>query len=182
MEGDTILDLGSGGGIDVFRASQIVGPKGHAIGVDSTPEMVWRARETSRKYGEKYQNVEFRLGEIEHLPVESDSIDYVISNCVINLSPDKQRVLSEAFRVLRPNGMLAVADITTDAPIPGEMRKTIMDSWSACIGGALSDQEYESLLRKSGFEEIHVEHASGRLGEKDGIGFYSSNIRARKPR
>src|SRR5712692_7726547 len=111
-EGEVVLDLGSGGGIDVFRASQMVGEKGRAIGVDATPEMIWRARETKSKYGSDYASAEFRLGEIEHLPIESGTVDHVISNCVINLSPDKQAVFKESFRVLRDGGVFAVADVT----------------------------------------------------------------------
>lgn len=126
-EGDVVLDLGSGGGIDIFRASKLVGETGKAIGVDATSEMIWRARDTKSKYGSMYRNTEFRLGEIEHLPIESGTVDYIISNCVINLSPDKSAVFGEAFRVLKEGGTFAVADITLQTEIPDVLRKD-MDS------------------------------------------------------
>ena len=179
-EGDVVLDLGSGGGIDIFRASQLVGEKGRAIGVDATPEMVWRARETKSKYGDRYANVEFRLGEIEHLPIESGSVDYVISNCVINLSPDKLAVFRESFRVLREGGTFAVADVTLQQEIPESARKD-MDSWSACIAGALTDSEYERLLTDTGFQGVEIEHVSdSNIGEYP-FSYFSSHIRAGKP-
>ena len=179
-EGDVVLDLGSGGGIDIFRASQLVGEKGRAIGVDATPEMVWRARETKSKYGDRYANVEFRLGEIEHLPIESGSVDYVISNCVINLSPDKLAVFRESFRVLREGGTFAVADVTLQQEIPESARKD-MDSWSACIAGALTDSEYERLLTDAGFQGVEIEHVSdSNIGEYP-FSYFSSHIRAGKP-
>lgn len=127
--GEIVLDLGSGGGIDVFHASRLVGEKGKAIGVDATPEMVWRARETAMKYG--FSNVKFRLGEIEALPVESESVDYVISNCVINLAPNKQRVFDEAYRVLRKGGTFAVADVTSEREIPDGTKQN-MSMWTLC--------------------------------------------------
>lgn len=179
-EGDVILDLGSGGGIDVFRASHMVGDKGRAIGVDSTPEMVWRARETKSKYGSKYSNAEFRLGEIEHLPIESGTVDCVISNCVINLSPDKPAVFREAFRVLKGGGTLAVADVTLPREIPGDERKN-MGSWSACIAGALVDSEYQRLLESAGFEEVKIQHVSdSNIGDYP-FSYHSSHIIAKKP-
>ena len=179
-EGDVVLDLGSGGGIDIFRSSQLVGEKGRAIGVDSTPEMVWRARETKSKYGSKYVNAEFRLGEIEHLPVESNSVDYVISNCVINLSPDKPAVFRESFRVLKESGVFAVADVTLPREIPNSARKD-MDSWSACIAGALTDSDYESLLKSAGFQDVQIEHVSdSNIGEYP-FSYFSSHIKAKKP-
>jgi arsenite methyltransferase len=178
-EGDVVLDLGSGGGIDIFRASQFVGEKGKAIGVDATPEMIWRARETKSKYGNKYANTEFRLGEIEHLPMESKSVDYIISNCVINLSPDKLAVFEEAFRVLKEGGVFAVADVTLQKEIPGAARND-MDSWSACIAGALTDSEYQRLLTSAGFQDIRIEHVSGsNIGEYQ-FSYFSSHIMARK--
>ncbi len=179
-DGAVVLDLGSGGGIDVFRASQMVGAKGKALGVDATPEMIWRARETKSKYGVKYANVEFRLGEIEHLPIEPDSVDYVISNCVINLSPDKAAVFGEAFRVLKGGGVFAVADITLPREIPEGARKD-MDSWSACMAGALTDSDYERLLKGAGFQEVQIEHVSdSNIGEYS-FSYHSSHIKARKP-
>ena len=179
-KGDVVLDLGSGGGIDVFRASLLVGAKGRAIGVDATPEMVWRARETKTKYGEKYANAEFRLGEIEHLPVESSTVDYVISNCVINLSPDKRAVFREAFRVLRRGGVFAVADITLPKEIPASARKD-MDSWSACLAGALTVSDYGKLLRSAGFQEVNIEHVSDSNIGKCPFSYHSSHIMATKP-
>ncbi len=179
-EGDVVLDLGSGGGIDVFRASQLVGASGKAIGVDATPEMIWRARETKSKYGDKYTNAEFRLGEIEHLPIASNSVDFVISNCVINLSPDKLAVFGESSRVLKEGGVFAVADVTLQEEIPDAARSD-MDSWSACIAGALTDPEYERLLGAAGFHDVHIEHVSdSNIGEYP-FRYFSSHIKARKP-
>ena len=164
-QGDVVLDLGSGGGIDIFRASQLVGEKGKAIGVDATPEMIWRARETKSKYGDKYANAEFRLGEIEHLPIESNSVDYIISNCVINLSPDKPAVFRESFRVLKQGGVFAVADVTLQQEIPDSARRD-MDSWSSCIAGAVTDPVYENLLTGAGFQDVEIEHVSdSNIGE-----------------
>jgi arsenite methyltransferase len=179
-EGDVVLDLGSGGGIDVFRASQLVGATGKALGVDATPEMVWRARDTKTKYGDKYANTEFRLGEIEHLPIDSGTVDYIISNCVINLSPDKMAVFKEAFRVLREGGMFAVADITLQKDIPAGQR-TDMDSWSACTAGALTDFDYRSKLSDAGFSEIAIEHISDSNIGQFQFKYYSSHIKAKKP-
>ena len=148
-DGDTVLDLGSGGGADAFHASRLVGLTGKVIGVDATPEMVWRARDTAKNHG--YTNVDFRLGEIEHLPVESNSVDYVISNCVINLAPEKGIVLKEAFRVLKPGGRLAISDIVVEegADIKGDL-----DNWCSCESGAITVSRYEELLTSSGFEGI----------------------------
>ena len=179
-EGDVVLDLGSGGGIDIFRASQLVGGTGKAIGVDATPEMIWRARETKSKYGDKYANAEFRLGEIEHLPVESNSVDYIISNCVINLSPDKPAVFRESFRVLKDGGVFAVADVTLQKEIP-EAARNDMDSWSACIAGALTDSEYSRLLTGAGFRDITIEHVSDSNIGKYSFSYFSSHIKAKKP-
>ena len=179
-EGDVVADLGSGGGIDIFRASQLVGASGKAIGVDATPEMIWRARETKSKYGDRYANAEFRLGEIEHLPIESGSVDYVISNCVINLSPDKLAVFRESLRVLKGGGVFAVADVTLQEEIPEEARKD-MDSWSACIAGALTDREYERLLAVAGFVSVEIAHVSDSNIGGHPFAYFSSHIKARKP-
>jgi ubiquinone/menaquinone biosynthesis C-methylase UbiE len=180
LRGDTVLDLGSGGGGDIFRASRLVGGDGRAIGVDATPEMVWRARETKSKYGTKYGNVEFRLGEIERLPVASASVDYVISNCVINLSPDKPAVLREAFRVLKEGGTFAVADVTLQKEIPAGARSD-MEAWSACLVGAVTDSEYERLLRGAGFQDVRIEHVSDSNIGRFRYAYFSSHIMARKP-
>jgi arsenite methyltransferase len=179
-EGQVVLDLGSGGGIDVFRASSMVGATGKALGVDATPEMVWRARETKSKYGDKYANVDFRLGEIEHLPIDSESVDYVISNCVINLVPDKLAVFRESHRVLKNGGTFAVADVTLQSEISETARKD-MDSWSACIAGALTDSEYRAKLLTAGFGEIEIEHVSDSNIGSYPFKYYSSHIKARKP-
>jgi arsenite methyltransferase len=178
--GDVVLDLGSGGGIDVFRASGMVGKEGRVIGVDATPEMVWRARETKAKYGSKYANSEFRLGEIEHLPIDSGSVDYVISNCVINLSPDKLAVFRESLRVLKSGGIFAVADITLPKEIPATARRD-MDSWSACIAGALTDSNYRRLLKSAGFQDVQIEHVSDSNIGRYPFRYHSSHIKAQKP-
>lgn len=149
-DGDAVLDLGSGGGIDVFNAAKLVGLNGKVIGVDSTPEMIFKARELARKYD--YRNVEFRLGEIEHLPVESNSVDVVISNCVLNLVPEKALAFREIYRVLKPNGLLAVSDMNATEPLSD--REIDPEDWAACIAGAVTTEEYEDLLRKTGFQNI----------------------------
>lgn len=151
-DGDTILDMGSGGGADVFQASKLVGQKGQVIGVDSTPEMVWKARDTAKKYG--YTNVDFRLGEIEHLPIESESVDYIISNCVINLAPDKGIVLREAFRALKHGGAIAISDIVMKE---GSQVEANAESWCACESGALTLSEYKQLVESSGFQKVRAE-------------------------
>jgi len=141
--------------------------------------MIWRARETKSKYGNKYANTEFRLGEIEHLPMESNSVDYIISNCVINLSPDKVAVFRESYRVLKEDGVFAVADVTLQKEIPDAARHD-MDSWSACIAGALTDPEYEKLLDSAGFQDISIEHVSDSNIGKYPFSYFSSHIKARK--
>ncbi len=152
--GHTVLDLGSGGGFDCFLAAQEIGPEGHVIGVDMTPEMVERARENIEK--NDAANVEFRLGEIEHLPIADETIDVIISNCVINLSPDKSQVFTEAYRVLRPGGRLAISDVVMTAEIPEELRAD-PESVSGCVAGAASISDLESLLGEAGFEEVTVD-------------------------
>lgn len=152
--GETVLDLGSGAGLDCFLAARQVGATGRVIGVDMTPEMVQKARENALKGG--YHNVEFRLGEIEHLPVADGTIDVILSNCVINLSPDKRAVFQEAYRVLKPGGRLAIADTVATAPLPEEVRHDL-GLWSACIAGAATIDELTSLLHEVGFEEIRIQ-------------------------
>ena len=152
--GQTVLDLGSGGGIDCFLAAERVGPQGRVIGVDMTPAMIDRARANKEKTGA--DNVEFRLGEIEHLPVPDASVDVIISNCVINLSPDKQQVFHEAYRVLKPGGRLAVSDIVTDGPLPRTIRENL-SAWAGCVSGALDVQDYLEVIRGAGFLDIQVE-------------------------
>ncbi len=152
--GMTVVDLGSGGGIDAFLAAKRVGPKGKVIGVDATPEMIHRARKTARESG--YDNVQFRLGEIEHLPVESGAADVLISNCVINLSPDKEQVFREAYRVLKPGGRLAVSDIVLMRDLPAGLRDDLA-AWSECVSGAISERDYIGAMRRAGFRKIKVE-------------------------
>jgi SAM-dependent methyltransferase len=152
-KGDVVLDLGSGAGVDCFLASNEVGPEGRVIGVDMTPEMVERATVNASSNG--YRNVEFRLGEIENLPVESSSVDVVISNCVINLSTDKPRVFQEASRVLKPGGKLLVSDIVLLEELPGYVRDSI-DAYVMCISGAIRKEEYLEAIEQAGFGEVTV--------------------------
>ncbi|HEY7818102.1 MAG TPA: arsenite methyltransferase, partial [Vicinamibacteria bacterium] len=140
--GETVLDLGSGGGIDCFLAAQQVGDSGWVIGVDMTPQMLARARANAAKSG--VRNVEFRLGEIEHLPVSDASVDVILSNCVVNLSPDKPAVFREAFRVLKPGGRLAISDMVAKGPLPAEVRENL-DSYTGCVGGAAEIPEIEKM-------------------------------------
>ena len=151
--GQVVLDLGSGGGIDCFLAAQKVGSSGYVIGVDMTVEMMAQARSNQVKMG--LDNVEFRLGEIEHLPVADASVDVILSNCVINLSPDKPQVLREAFRVLKPGGRLAVSDIVADGPLPLEFEQN-MAAWAGCIAGAMDQQDYINELERVGFVDIEI--------------------------
>jgi SAM-dependent methyltransferase len=151
--GEIVLDLGSGAGFDSFLAARQVGSTGKVIGVDMTPDMINRA-EKNAKQGE-YQNVEFRLGEIEDLPVENDSIDVILSNCVINLSPDKQAVYNEAYRVLKPGGRLAISDMVAAVDLPPEIKQD-MSLYSACVAGALRVDELTQILQEAGFKEIKI--------------------------
>ena len=152
-DGETVLDLGSGGGIDAFLAAKKVGPKGRVIGVDMTEAMIERAASNTAKQG--YQNVEFRLGEIEKLPVSDESVDVIISNCVINLSTDKDQVFREAYRVLKHGGRLMVSDIVTEGELPEEVRKNF-DAWASCIAGALEKSQYLETIRKAGFRDARI--------------------------
>jgi arsenite methyltransferase len=152
--GETVLDLGSGGGIDVLLSARRVGPAGKAYGLDMTDEMLALARENQRKAG--IENVEFLKGEIEHIPLPNSSVDVVISNCVINLSADKDSVLREAFRVLKPGGRFAVSDIVTHGEVPEKVRENML-LWVGCIAGALQDYQYVAKLAKAGFDDIDIE-------------------------
>lgn len=151
--GETVLDLGSGGGFDCFLAANQVGESGKVIGVDMTPDMVSKARANAHKGG--YTNVEFRLGEIENLPVADGTVDVIISNCVINLSPDKQQVFHDSFRVLKSGGRLAISDIVATAELPGEMKHDLA-LYSGCMAGATPLLELETMLRKAGFEKVSI--------------------------
>ncbi len=184
--GETVLDLGSGGGFDCFLAARQVGDTGHVIGVDMTPDMISKARANADKGG--YANVEFRLGEIEHLPVADGSVDVILSNCVINLSPDKPQVYRDAFRVLRPGGRLAISDVVALGQLPDGVTRNL-DAYCGCVAGAIPAEDVEALLHEIGFVDIAVEvKQESREFIKDwfpGSGLEehvrSAEIRARKP-
>src|SRR2546422_3489657 len=194
--GETVLDLGSGGGIDVLLSAKRVGPTGKAYGLDMTDEMLALARENQRKAG--VANVEFLKGEIEQIPLPANSVDVIISNCVINLSADKDRVFAEAFRVLKPGGRFAVSDVVVRGEVPAELRKSI-ELWIGCVAGALEEQEYRDKLAKAGFETVDLEPTriyrvedareflTGAGLDADAIApqvndkFMSAFVRARKP-
>jgi SAM-dependent methyltransferase len=151
--GEVVLDLGSGGGIDCFLAAKQVGSEGRVIGLDMTPDMIKLARRNAKKVGAT--NVEFRYGEMEDIPLPDESVDVIISNCVINLSPDKDTVFGEAYRVLRPGGRLSVSDIVVDGDLPQSIRSRL-DAWASCIAGALDESVYLGKIRAAGFEEVEV--------------------------
>jgi SAM-dependent methyltransferase len=194
--GETVLDLGSGGGIDVLLSARRVGPTGKAYGLDMTDEMLALARANQKKAG--VENVEFLKGEIENIPLPDDSVDVIISNCVINLSSDKDRVLREAFRVLKPGGRFAVSDVVVTGEIPAAIRKRV-ELWIGCIAGALRDSDYTAKLAGAGFEDIDLEPTrvyqvedarlflAGQGIDVDAIAaevdgkFMSAFVRARKP-
>jgi SAM-dependent methyltransferase len=151
-EGETVLDLGSGAGMDCFLAAEKVGATGYVIGVDMTPEMIDKARKNADKGN--YRNIDFRQGEIEHLPAADDSVDVIISNCVINLSVDKEKVLREAYRVLKPGGRLAISDLALLKELPEHIRTSI-DAYTGCIGGAILLDDYKAFVEEAGFKNIH---------------------------
>ena len=151
--GQTVLDLGSGAGLDCFFAAKKVGETGHVIGVDMTPEMIERARSGAERLN--IQNVEFRQGYLEDLPVESNTVDVIISNCVINLAPDKSKVFAEAFRALRPGGKLAVSDIVTDGPLPDSIKQSL-SAWAGCVAGAVDAKYYIAMMEAVGFTDISI--------------------------
>ena len=151
--GEVVLDLGSGGGIDCFLAARLVGPEGRVIGLDMTPDMINLARRNAQKVG--VGNVDFRFGEMEDMPLAEGSVDVIISNCVINLSPDKDAVFEEAYRVLRPGGRMSISDIVVDGDLPQALRSRL-DAWAGCIAGALDEDVYLGKIRAAGFERIEV--------------------------
>ncbi len=152
-EGETVLDRGAGGGIDVLLSARRVGPSGKAYGLDMTDEMLALARENAAKAGAT--NVEFLKGELEHVPLPDASVDVIISNCVVNLSPDKDRALAEAFRVLRPGGRFAVSDVVVRGEVPARVRKSV-ELWIGCLAGALEEKEFEAKLRTAGFADVSI--------------------------
>jgi ubiquinone/menaquinone biosynthesis C-methylase UbiE len=185
--GETVVDLGSGSGFDCFLASRQVGEAGRVIGVDMTPDMVSKARNNAEEMGTN--NVEFRLGEIEHLPVADNSADIIMSNCVINLSPDKLSVYRDAFRVLKPGGRLAISDIVATAQLPDDIQKNLA-LVSACVGGAATIDDTEKMLKESGFKDIKITPkdesreviAKWASGKNVGDYVVSAYIEALKPR
>jgi arsenite methyltransferase len=175
--GQTVLDLGSGGGIDCFIAARAVGPGGHVIGVDMTPQMLELANRNKAKLG--LSNVEFRRGEIEALPVADETVDVIVSNCVINLSPDKEAVFREAYRVLKPNGRLVVSDMVTRGTWPQGLRDN-SDAWASCLSGAEDEEVYLDLIRHSGFADVQVDSRSSRGSDPAALlDFVSDEERAR---
>ncbi len=154
-KGETVLDLGAGAGIDVFLAANRVGPNGMVIGVDMTEEMVNKAKKAAEKYG--YNNVEFRIGEIEKIPVDDNSIDVIISNCVINLSPDKLKTFQEAYRVLKLGGRILISDLVTEKELPEKIKRNF-DAWAACVSGALVKKDYIETIKKAGFNNVYIVH------------------------
>ncbi|MDD5190167.1 MAG: arsenite methyltransferase [Dehalococcoidales bacterium] len=178
-EGETVLDLGSGAGFDAFLSAQRVGKKGKVIGVDMTPEMLAKANENAEKGG--YKNVEFRLGEIERLPVDDNSVDVIISNCVINLSPDKPAVFKEAYRVLKPGGRLMVSDMVLLRELPAKVKKSI-DAYASCIAGAAFKNNYLQLIKDTGFKKVKTVNADEiDNAEKAGLPVTSIKVQAFKP-
>lgn len=182
QEGETVLDLGSGGGIDCFLAARRVGESGHVIGVDMTPDMLAKANANKAKMG--VRNVEFRQGQIEALPVADNSVDVIMSNCVINLSPDKPAVFREAFRVLKPGGRLSISDIVTEGDFSPELRAQV-DKWAECVTGAIDAAEYIGMMLDAGFTDVQVvdkSNAEGIVAVQPGMPrVYSARITARRP-
>jgi SAM-dependent methyltransferase len=178
---EVVLDLGSGGGLDCFLASQQVGEDGYVIGIDMAPEMLERARSAADQLG--IQNVDFREGYLEDMPVDDGSVDVIISNCVINLSPDKAQVFAEMLRVLKPGGRVSVSDIVTSGELPEELREN-MQAWGACVAGALDMDDYVAALQGVGFEDVNLVAKSGDGELLEGgplANIFSASITARKP-
>jgi SAM-dependent methyltransferase len=177
--GESVLDLGSGGGIDCFIAVDRVGTSGRVIGLDMTEEMVAKARRTAERHG--YGNVEFRLGKIEEMPVETATVDWVISNCVINLSPEKHKVFAEAFRVLKPGGRILISDMVAQG-LPEAMREDI-SAWASCVAGAVTEEEYVGMIRAAGFEQVEIVDRLDyvRPSEEQPYKLASIRVKASKP-
>ena len=177
-EGEVVLDLGSGPGLDAFLAARKVGASGHVIGVDMTPEMVSRARQTAAQGG--YSNVEFRAGEIENLPVDDESVDVIISNCVVNLAPDKLRAFQEALRVLKPGGRMLISDLVTEGELPEDVQRSA-EAWAECIAGALDKQEYVDTIRRAGFGDVTIvsQHTYGESGMDDRLAGLITSVQVR---
>ena len=173
-EGETVLDLGSGAGLDVFVAARKVGDKGRVIGVDMTPEMIEKARMNTDRLG--IGNVEFRLGDLEHLPIEDESIDMIISNCVINLTPNKFKAFKEAHRVLRPGGRMFISDIVIEGKLPKKVQESV-EAYTACISGALEEEKYLQTIKDAGFVDVKI---IGRTKFLDYLA--SEQIKASKPK
>jgi SAM-dependent methyltransferase len=178
--GDTVLDLGSGPGIEALAAAEAVGPEGRVIGVDVTPEMVAAAR--SRAHSHNVRNAEFLLADIEALPLKEESVDVAISNCVINLAPNKRRVFAEVFRVLKPGGRFSISDMVSRGQIPVSVRKN-PELWAGCIGGAIDEEEYLDIIRETGFRdvEVHDRYESASV-KRDGYSLVSVTVEAVKPK
>ncbi|MBI5931434.1 MAG: arsenite methyltransferase [Chloroflexi bacterium] len=177
--GEVVVDLGSGGGLDAFLSAQRVGETGRVIGIDMTPAMIERATQARDKQG--FKNVEFRLGQIEHMPIEANTADVIISNCVINLAPDKKAVFKDAFRVLKSGGRFAVADIVTEGELTSDERAN-MDFWSECLTGAIDVNVYLNALREVGFVDAQVTHKAAYSDNNDFTAkIFSARITARKP-
>jgi SAM-dependent methyltransferase len=179
--GEVVLDLGSGGGLDCFLSAKQVGEEGYVIGLDMTPEMLNRARSAAQRMG--IQNVEFRKGFLEDMPVAGDSVDVIISNCVINLSPDKSKVFAEMYRVLKPGGRVSVSDIVTSGELPEEIRQDMV-AWGACIAGALEKDIYIAGLEEAGFKNVELVAKTGDGELMEGIPentLFSASITATKP-
>lgn len=172
--GEMVVDLGSGAGREVLLAARQVSSEGRAVGIDMTPEMIWRSRENALRTG--IGNAEFRLGEIEHIPLSDSSADVVISNCVINLVPDKSAAFREAFRILKPGGRMIVSDIVSNGPLPAEVRNG-PEAWSSCVAGALDRGDYLSAIAEAGF--VEAETLSGDVAAPGKV--YSLTVRAHKP-
>ena len=184
QEGEMVLDLGSGGGLDCFLAARRVGPQGRVIGLDMTPEMVRLARANAEQLS--LGNVEFRLGEMEHMPVEDGSVDVVISNCVVNLSPDKDAVFVEAYRVLKPGGRLCVSDIVTRGELPEAVRDDLTQ-WAGCVAGALKEEDYLERIRSAGFVDLEQQDVALARTKEDaaravGAPIASITVKAYKPK